>query len=75
MFGGFNSSIKEKDAMVIQRIGVYFRERQEYDKACDLLERVLEVRKRLVKEKYSKGQDSKKQIDTISDFDIPFDDG
>lgn len=39
-------SIKEKDASVIQRIGIYFRERKEYERACELLERVLEVRKR-----------------------------
>ena len=39
-------SIKEKDASVIQRIGIYFREKKEYERACELLERVLEVRKR-----------------------------
>jgi tetratricopeptide (TPR) repeat protein len=27
LFGGFNQSIKEKDASVIQRIGIYFRQR------------------------------------------------
>ena len=27
MFGGYNSSIEEKDAGVIQRIGIYFRQR------------------------------------------------
>ena len=39
-------SIKEKDASVIQRIGIYFREKKEYERACELLERVLEVKKR-----------------------------
>lgn len=46
VFGGFDMSIKEKDASVIQRIGIYFREKKEYERACELLERVLEVRKR-----------------------------
>lgn len=37
----------DKDATVIQRIGIYFREKQEYERACDLLERVLEIKKNL----------------------------
>ena len=64
-------SIKEKDASVIQRIGIYFREKKEYERACELLERVLEVRKRQFiqkkqqaesKNKGSKGKDAKTQI-------------
>jgi lipoprotein NlpI len=39
-------SIKDTDANVIQRIGTYFRQRHEYDRACDVLERVLEIRKK-----------------------------
>lgn len=56
-------SIKEKDASVIQRIGIYFREKKEYERACELLERVLEVRKRQFIQKKqqaeSKNKDSK----------------
>jgi lipoprotein NlpI len=39
-------SIEDRDAGVIQRIGIYFRQKQEYDRACDVLERVLDVRKK-----------------------------
>lgn len=39
--------LEERDASVIQKIGIYFREKQEYERACDLLERVLEIKKNL----------------------------
>ena len=39
--------MEERDATVIQKIGIYFRQKQEYERACDLLERVLEIKKNL----------------------------
>ena len=32
---------------MIQKIGIYFRQKQQYERACDLLERVLEIKKNL----------------------------
>ena len=36
-------SVKEKDASVIQKIGIYLREKKQFQKSCELLEKVLEV--------------------------------
>lgn len=47
----------DKDATVIQRIGIYFREKQEYERACDLLERVLEIKKNLKVQQMSQGRE------------------
>jgi tetratricopeptide (TPR) repeat protein len=41
------TNLEERDATVIQKIGIYFRQKQEYERACDLLERVLEIKKSL----------------------------
>lgn len=41
VFRGVTLSVKEKDANVIQKVALYLRERQEYLRACDLLEKVL----------------------------------
>ena len=64
-------SIEEKDANVIQRIGIYFRQKQEYDRACDVLERVLEVRKKQFLSKKQKEDDGK--FESLSNFDVPID--
>tara|TARA_B110000285_G_scaffold142432_1_gene159213 strand:+ start:429 stop:659 length:231 start_codon:yes stop_codon:yes gene_type:complete len=39
--------LEDRDASVIQKIGIYFRGKQEYERACDLLERVLEIKKNI----------------------------
>lgn len=41
------NNMEERDATVIQKIAIYFRQKQEYERACDLLERVLEIKKSL----------------------------
>ena len=71
MFGGYDSSIKEQEAGVIQRIGIYFRQRQDYDKACDILERVLDVRKKQFLQRKQKEEDGK--FERLSDFHMPID--
>ena len=61
-------SIKDTDANVIQRIGTYFRQRHEYDRACDVLERVLEIRKKQFLSKKQKEDDGK--FERLSDFQM-----
>lgn len=46
MFGGTCNVLEDKDANIIQKIGIYFREQQNYQRSYELLERVLEVKKR-----------------------------
>ena len=58
-------SIKEKDASVIQRIGIYFREKKEYERACELLERVLEVRKRQFIQKKQQAESKNKDAEIV----------
>ena len=71
MFGGYDWSLKENEAGVIQRIGIYFRQRQDYDKAFDILERVLDVRKKQFLQRKQKEEDSK--FERLSDFHMPID--
>ena len=61
-------SIKDRDASVIQRIGIYFRQRHEYDRACDVLERVLEVRKKQFLSRKQKQDDGK--FERLSEFEM-----
>lgn len=68
LFGGINMSIRDTDANVIQRIGTYFRQRHEYDRACDVLERVLEIRKKQFLSKKQKEDDGK--FERLSDFQM-----
>jgi tetratricopeptide (TPR) repeat protein len=41
------SLAKSVEANILQKIGIRFRERKDYERSCDLLEKVLDVRKRM----------------------------
>jgi len=58
-------SIRDKDANVMQKIGIHFREKQDYERACDLLERVLDARKQQhqANNKKPDGKNSKRTTD------------
>ena len=55
MANGSNNGSRE--ASLLQKIGICFRERKEYEKSCELLERVLQARKKLfIRELQKKGK-------------------
>mmetsp|Transcript_8837 Transcript_8837/g.14981 ORF Transcript_8837/g.14981 Transcript_8837/m.14981 type:complete len:123 (-) Transcript_8837:1163-1531(-) len=67
LFCGVNTNIREREANSIQKIANHFRERQEFSKACDILEKVLTIRKRQFLNR-------KRQSDHISEFENPIED-
>lgn len=56
-----NADTQAREARLLTRIGIHFRERQEYERASDLLEHVLSIKKSLVddamKKEAGKGED------------------
>lgn len=61
--GGARANANGHDASLLQRIGICFRERKEYERSCELLERVLQVRKRIFISAKRKGGQSSDQLD------------
>ena len=64
----YSMSIKDKDANVMQKMGIYFRQKKEYERAAGLLERVLEYKKRKFVEKKISNKDNQSNDDSEEDY-------